>query len=58
MSVPAANVLNGFDWSKFTVVNVDVMSNSNKWLVDVGNWEAFHTMLLDVCIIQLPYLFI
>ena len=58
MSVPAANVLNGFDWSKFTVVNVDIMSNSNKWLVDVGDWEAFHTMLLDVCIIQLSYLFI
>lgn len=58
MSVPAANVLNGFDWSKFTVVNIDVMSNSNKWLVDVSNWDRFYTILLDTCFIQFSYLFI
>ena len=58
MSIPAANVLDSFDRSKFTVVNIDIVSDSNKRLMDISNWKDFVSMLLNVCLVQLSNLFV
>ena len=58
MPVPAANVLYCFDWGKFTVVNIDVVSDSNEWLVNICDWEYFETMFFNVSFVQLSNLFV
>lgn len=37
MTIPSANIFDSFDWGKLIVVNVDIMSNPHKWLMDISN---------------------
>lgn len=58
MPVPTTDVLDGFNWCKFTVVDIDVMSDSHKRLVNICYWEYFEAMLLHICFVQLSNLFV
>lgn len=46
MAIPSANIFDSFDWSKLVVINIDVMSDTNKRLVDISDWIQSLTFLL------------
>lgn len=58
MAIPSANVLDGLDGSELAIVNVNIMSNSHKWLMHVGNREQPDASIPKTCLIDLSDLLV
>lgn len=58
MPVPPADVLDGLDGGELAVVDVDVMGDAHKWLVDVGDGEHLDARCLQTCLIYLADLLV
>lgn len=58
MPVPPANVLDCLDGGELAVVDIDVMGDTHKWLVDVGDGEHLDTRCLQTCLVYLTDLLV
>lgn len=56
--VPPANVLDGLDCGELAVVDIDIMGDTHKWLVDVGDGEHLDARCLQTCLIYLANLLV
>ena len=51
MPVPSADVLDGLDGGELAVVDIDIVSDADEWLMDIGNGEHLDTGCLQTCLI-------
>lgn len=53
MSVPSTDIFDGFDGGEFAIVDVDVVSNTHKWFMDISNREHFYSGITKTGLIDL-----
>ena len=58
MPIPSVNVLDGLDGNEFAVVNVDIVSNTDKRFIDISNGIYFYSSSLQTLFIEFSYLLI
>jgi len=58
MAIPSTNIFNSLNLSKLSVVNVNIVSNSHKWLMNIGNRIFQYSLFFKVSFIGLSNLLI